>query len=152
MIAIKGTVKIGGVLAALTRMGSINVRAVFGQLRKPMSSDQDDHKIKQRGPKGPWKPLASTTLARYARLGIRRNRKILNRLPDPRRTKIDGRKIEIRSPVRWSMVHQDGPKRVGRGAIVPQRQFYWISPQFLRFARREFRRAMIARFFGWRYP
>lgn len=151
-IDISGTVNINGVLAALTRLRRLDVPAALRKLRRPMHKDQRDHRDKQQGPRGPWAPLASTTLARYARSGIRRNRRILGRLPNPRRTTVTAFALIMRSVVRWSMAHQDGPTRVGHGAVLPQRQFMWISRDLIREARREFRRAMWARWLGRPYP
>lgn len=152
LVSVTGTVNVGGVMSALLRLGRLPIRATLGQLRRPMHLDQRDHRDKQRGPRGPWKPLAATTLARYARMGIRRNRRILARLPNGRRTQITSDSLIMKSVVRWSMAHQDGPTRVGHGAILPQRQFMWISRQLIRQARREFRRMMWARWLGRSYP
>jgi len=151
-IDIKATVRVGGVLAAFARLRKTDVRAALKQLRKPMHKDQRDHRDKMRGPRGPWAPLASTTLERYARAGIRRNRRILAKLPNPRVTTITANALIMKSRVKWSMAHQDGPTKVGHGAVLPQRQFLWISRELRRQARREFRRAMWARWLGRRYP
>lgn len=151
-VEIQATVNLGGVLAALSRLRKTDVRGALRKLRKPMHKDQRDHRDKQRGPRGPWAPLASTTLARYARAGVRRNRRVLGKLPNPRVTVVTASSLIMRSRVKWSMAHQDGPTRVGRGSILPQRQFLWISRELRREARREFRRAMWARWMGRRYP
>lgn len=151
-VQIRATVNVGLVMAAFARLRRTDVRSALKRLRKPMHKDQVDHRDKQRGPRGPWAPLASTTLERYARAGIRRNRRILARLPNPRVTTITANSLIMRSRVKWSMAHQDGPTRVGRGSILPQRQFLWISRELRREARREFRRAMWARWLGRRYP
>jgi hypothetical protein len=152
LIDVVGTVKIGAVMACIGRLQRFDFKKVFKRLRKPMHKDQADHRDKQRGPRGAWPPLASTTLARYARLGYRKNRRILNRLPNARKTSFSDKELRMKSRVRWSMAHQDGPTRVGRGSILPQRQFLWISPQLHAEARSEFRRAMLHGFMGWRYP
>ncbi len=145
-------VKMGGLIAALGRLGNGNHKPIFAQLRKPMHKDQRDHRDKQRGPRSSWVPLAATTLARYAREGKRRNRRILARLPNARGTILKSDELIMRSKVKWSNAHQDGPTRVGRGAIVPQRQFLWISAHLVAEAKREFRRALWCRFWGIRYP
>lgn len=151
-IQIHANVNVSGVLAALARLRTTDVRGALRKLRKPMHADQRDHRDKQRGPRASWAPLAPTTLARYARAGIRRNRRILAKLPNARTTTVTASSLIMKSRVKWSLAHQDGPKRVGHGAILPQRQFLWISRQLIREARREFRRAMWARFFGRKYP
>ena len=145
-------VNVGGLMAALHRLRPGNFKPVFAQLRKPMHKDQRDHRDKQRGPRSSWAPLASTTLARYAREGKRRNRRILARLPNARFTIVRSEELIMRSRVKWSMAHQDGPTKVGRGAIIPQRQFLWISAALIADAKREFKRALWCRFWGLRYP
>jgi hypothetical protein len=142
MLQIEGKVKIGGLLAAFVSLRKIDVKRVLLGLRKPMHSDQRDHRDRQRGPRGLWAPLASSTLKRYAREGKRRNRRILAKLPNARQTSVKGNVLTMKSRVRWSMAHQDGPTRVGRGAIVPQRQFLWISPSLHREATQHFRNAL----------
>lgn len=120
-------VRIGGVLMAFSELRKTDLRQTFAKLRKPLHWDQRDHRDKQSGPLGRWQPLAKTTLDRYAREGKRRNRRILARLPNARATKFDSRQLVLYSRVRWSNAHQDGPTIVGRGARLPQRQFFWIS-------------------------
>jgi hypothetical protein len=146
---IYGTVSVGGILAAFARLRSTDFRSAFQRLRKPMGFDQRDHRDRMRGPQGPWPALAATTKARYAREGKRRNRRILARLPNARLTKIKSSEIRMLSRVKkFSMAHQDGPTRVGRGSILPQRQFMWISPWLLNEARSEFRRELWRRWWG----
>lgn len=135
-------VRIGGILAAFEHLRKLDIKAVFLKLRKPMHYDQRDHRDRQRGPQGPWQQLAPSTKARYAREGKRRNRRILARLPNARYTIVTARALTMRSRVRWSMAHQDGPTRVGRGARLPQRQFLWISKRLLQEARRHFNLAL----------
>jgi hypothetical protein len=148
LIGVRASVNVNPILAAFGRLRTFEVRRALKRLRKPMHADQRDHRDKMRGPRGPWAPLASTTLERYAREGRRRNRRILGKLPNPRTTTITSSSLIMRSRVKWSMAHQNGPTRVGRGAILPQRQFMWISKQLRREARREFSRAMWARWLG----
>lgn len=152
LINIRANVNVGGILAAFARLRRTDMRKALRQLRKPMHTDQKDHRDKQRGPRGPWAPLASTTLERYARAGVRRNRRILANLPNPRTTRITYNALIMRSRVKWSMAHQDGPTRVGHGSVLPQRQFLWISHELRRKARREFRRMLWARWLGRPYP
>lgn len=151
LIDIRATVRVNTILGAFARLQRLPMTAIYKTLRKPMHLDQRDHRDKQRGPRGAWAPLASTTLAAYARLGYRRNRRILNRLPNARKTYVSARALTMRSRVYWSMIHQAGGRN-GRGAWVPQRQFFWISKQLRKQAAREFRRAMWARWRGLPYP
>lgn len=151
-VQITATVRVSGVLAALARLRKTDVRAALKKLRKPMHRDQRDHRDKQRGPNGPWRALAPSTLERYAREGRRRNRRILGKLPNPRITTVTAERLTMKSRVKWSLAHQDGPTRVGRGSILPQRQFLWISRALRAEAKREFKRAMWARWLGRRYP
>jgi hypothetical protein len=152
LIDVTGTVRIGAVMSCLNRLQRFDFKKVFKRLRKPMHKDQADHRDKQRGPRAAWPPLAATTRARYARLGYRRNRRILNRLPNARQTLVTAQELRMKSRVPWSMAHQNGPTRVGRGSILPQRQFLWISSSLRAEARKEFRRAMLHGFMGWKYP
>jgi phage gpG-like protein len=145
-------VDIGYVLSTLNRIGGQDWKPVFRVLRKPTHKDQRDHRDKQRGPRTRWAPLSATTKKRYAREGKRRNRRILAKLPNARIAIVKTDELIMRSRVRWSNAHQDGPTRVGRGAIVPQRQFMWISSSLIAEARSEFRKALWYRFMGWRYP
>ena len=145
---IYGEVNIGGILAAFVRLGNKDYTKAFQRIRKPAHYDQRDHRDRQRGPQGPWPALAPTTLARYAREGKRRNRRILARLPNARRTTVTSRALTLRSPVRWSMAHQDGPTRVGRGSILPQRQFFWISKVLMATAKNEFQLQLLRKWLG----
>lgn len=149
---ITGQVRINGVIAALIALKAIDVKPVLRELRQPMHADQIDHREHEQGPRGKWAPLASTTLASYARRGYRRNRRLLARLPNARVATVSGNRLTMRSRVRWSLAHQDGPTRVGRGSIIPQRQFLWISKLFLRKAQSKFNHFLwrtFARKLGW---
>lgn len=141
-------VKIGGPMAAIERLRKTDFTSVFRKLRKPMHKDMRHHRDLQRGPRGPWAPLAATTKARYAREGKRRNRRVLGKLPNARRTIVTSYALRMRSPVKWSLAHQAGPTRVGRGAILPQRQYMWISRGLRKEAAREFRIALRQRWMG----
>lgn len=149
---VKAEVQIGGVLLAMGRLLRINLKPALVKLRKPMHADQRDHRDRQMGPIGAWKPLAATTLARYAREGKRRNRRILARLPNSRYAIITADELIMRSRVKWSMAHFDGPTIVGHGSVLPQRQFFWISDAMIRTAQKELTHAMWCAFFGIKYP
>lgn len=154
MIVIKATANISSVADALirTRLRKRDLVAVYRRLRTPMWLDQRRHWKAEEGPRGPWAPLAPSTLARYAREGRRRNIRILRRLPDAGKMVVTSKSLTLKSPVRWSLAHFDGPTRVGRGALVPMRQYWWISKTLVSDARAEFRRALIRRWRGQRYP
>lgn len=145
-------VRIGGIAIAFSILSKTDFRQTFTKLRKPLHWDQRHHRDHQRGPRGPWAPLAASTKARYARMGKRRNRRVLARLPNARRTKVSARELVMTSPVKWSMAHQDGPSRVGHGARLPQRQFFWISKEFMREAKYQFELALYSRWKRMRTP
>lgn len=135
-------VNANGVLAALLKLKSFDVTNTLKGLRAPMHQDQRDHRDHEQGPRGKWQPLASTTKASYARRGMRRNRRILGRLPTARTAQVTRNTLYMRSRVKWSLAHQDGPTRVGRGSRIPNRQFLWMSRAFLKEAQSAFRHAL----------
>lgn len=141
LIRVHGTVRIDGLLAAFVSLGKTDFTKAFKRLRRPMHKDIGRHRDAQRGPRGPWAALAPSTKLRYAREGKRRNRRILARLPNARQTIVSSKALIMRSRVKWSMAHQAGA-RVGRGALVPQRQFFWLSRAFIVESKHEFRRAL----------
>lgn len=146
LVNIHADVRIGGVLMAFSYLTRTDFRQTFLRLRKPMHWDQMDHKARQRGPTSPWQQLAPSTLAKYAKLGKRRNRRILAKLPNARQTEVTSKALIMKSRVRrWSNAHQDGPTRVGRGARLPQRQFLWISDGLRKEARLQFQLTLISR-------
>jgi hypothetical protein len=145
LIGVHATVRFGGIYLAFARLGKTDFRKVFKALRRPMRADQIAHRNAQRGPRGPWAPLAASTKERYAREGKRRNRRILARLPNARQTIVTADKLTMKNRVKWSGAHFRGPTRVGRGAVVPQRQFWWLSKPFMKEAKKEFKRALIER-------
>lgn len=99
--------------------------AVARALRKPVRQDQTNHARAQEGPDGAWP--ARRTPSR---------RRILGRLPGAIRMEVRGPVIAATSKVAWSGAHQDGPTRVGRGAVVPARPFLWLSDELLALAER----------------
>ena len=145
LVDVHGSVRVGGILALLSKMRKTDYKEVFKRLRKPMRKDQRRHRDAQRGPRGPWAPLSPYTKARYAREGKRRNRRILARLPNTGVSIVTSDMLRLRSRVKWSGAHFAGPTRVGRGSILPQRQMWWISTELKRQARDEFKRALIER-------
>lgn len=139
---VSATVNVNGLLAALVGLKKLDVAKALKELRRPMHADQKDHRDHEQGPRARWQPLASTTKASYARRGLRRNRRLLARLPNARTAQIKQDTLYMRSRVKWSLAHQDGPTRVGRGSIIPNRQFLWISRGFMKETQRVFKRAL----------
>lgn len=139
------TVHIRGPLTALERLGRLETAKVLRGLRKPAKGDQLDHRRKQVGPQGPWPRLAPSTLERYAKMGRRRNRRMLGRLSTALMSSVSPTRLKITSRVKWAMAHQDGPTRVGRGSVVPQRQFLWISGGLEKTVKKHFQDALYAK-------
>lgn len=107
------------------------VTAVAKALRGPVRQDQVNHARAQEGPEGPWP-------ARAPRPGRRRRgraRRLLGRLPSAIRLSVTGATIRAESKARRALAsaHQYGA-RVGKGAVVPRRQYLWISDELLRIA------------------
>lgn len=145
LVDVQATVRVGGILSAFQRLRRIDLTNVYKRLRKPMHKDQREHRDAQAGPRGRWAPLAASTKARYAREGKRRNRRILARLPNARRTKVSSSELRMYSPVkRYSLAHQKGAI-VGRGSVLPQRQFFYISKKLRKEAKRQFKIALLQR-------
>lgn len=96
---------------------------VARSLRAPVRADQTNHARAQEGPDGAWPARRSPS-----------RRRILGRLPGAIRMAVNGATVSATSKVAWSGAHQDGPTRVGRGAIVPQRQFLWLSDEVINHA------------------
>jgi len=146
LVDINATVRLGGVFMAFDHLTKTDFRSTFLRLRRPMHWDQMSHRDKQESPRGRWQQLAPSTRAKYAKQGKRRNRRILARLPNARQTSVTSQALTMKSRVRrWSNAHQDGPTRVGRGARLPQRQFFWISARFRKEAKHQFELTLISR-------
>lgn len=136
MIDVKATVRVGNVFAAFTRLRKIDIKNTFRLARAPARKDQKDHKAKLEGPSGAWVGLAPSTIERRRRKRGRDKRgrqlswpkRLLGRLPNAMQEIVTSSSLTLRSRVRkFSYAHQAGPMRVGRGAILPGRQFMWIS-------------------------
>lgn len=151
LVDIEAHVDITAIIRQMNRVGRFRTAPLMKALRKPTAEDQKRHRDQMRGPQGPWAPLAPSTLARYARMGIRRNRRLLAKLPLVRRTTVKAAELIIKSPVKWSMAHFAGAI-VGHGARLPQRQYWWISPQLKREIRRLAEAALIAHWNGRPFP
>jgi len=109
-----------------------DLRPAWKLIRKPVRADLRQHARRQEGPEGSWSPMSSRTKGR-ARAGRKRPRKLLGRLPGALTTKLERKRMILRSQVAWSAVHQEGG-RVGRGARVPARPFLWASDKVLELA------------------
>lgn len=130
----------------LTAKRATKLKSAFRTLAKPLRKDQSDHAAQKAGSRGKWPQLAKGTLRnrRSARAQIkaaktapqattkrasrRRNppRKLLGRLPRAIKTTVGDLFIRMESLVPFSMVHQKGG-RVGKRALLPAREFLWIS-------------------------
>jgi hypothetical protein len=151
LVDISVNVDIATVIRQFNRMASFSTAPLMRALRRPTFADQKRHRDQMRGPQGPWKRLAPSTLEKYARMGIRRNRRILAKLPLAKRTTVTAHELVIRSPVRWSMAHFRGAI-VGRGSRLPQRQYWWISPRLIRDIRLTAEAALMAHWNGRSFP
>lgn len=147
VIDVKARVTISGPLKMFNRLRNFDPKPTLVTLKKPANVDQNQHDTAARGPDGPWPQLAPSTVARnrYARtVGKGKGRrtirkghggsarlisrhKLLGRLPKARQSIVSRKSLIVRSRVKWSMAHQAGA-RVGRGSLLPRRQFEWISP------------------------
>ncbi len=144
------------VVAALKRMrkprGSF--APVFKELKKPFREDLKAHAKRQEGPDGKWPKHEASTLDRYKRasgrrvkikgkgrqqgpvhrkIARRRSRKLLGKLPSAVTFRARGGSILAVSKVPWSEVMNTGGT-VGRGAVLPKREFLFVSDAFAQLA------------------
>lgn len=106
----------------------------FRKIKPMLRADQKEHAAKASGPDGPWPPRASSTMARTRRgkrrhLGRRRrksSRRPLGKIVTAVTFSASVRGAFGKSKIPWSDAHQDGA-RVGRGATLPARPFFYIS-------------------------
>lgn len=120
MISVSGTVDVAQVDLGLERMADKKLAGVIARdLKKPLRDDQRDHAKAQEGPEGKWPKR---------KLGGRR--RVLGKLPAALKVGARSGLVYVESRVRWSGAHQDGGK-VGRGAVLPERRFLWISPKMI---------------------
>ena len=131
MIDVSVTVDIGDVdrgLDAMQRRAHL-LGFAFRALKKPMREDQRDHAKAKEGPDGAWP--ARKVLGSSPRKGRRRRaRRLLGKLPNAIIVAAESDRIIARSRASWSAVHQDGG-RAGHGAVIPRRQFLWISDELM---------------------
>lgn len=121
---------------------------VFKGLKRLLRLNLKHHAAKFSGPDGKWPRRSAATLERYEakttqrkslkgksgpvqRKSVRRRkRKLLGKLPNAVTIKERAMGIAAVSKVPWSDVHNVGG-RVGRGAVLPQREFLFMSPAFV---------------------
>lgn len=107
-------------------------RNLYGVLGETLKKIHDARFDKEVDPKGrPWKPLATTTLARKAKK--RKSPKILRQdgyLSTTTAYNYDDKKVEFGSGVRYARLHQFGG-RAGRGrkVTIPARPWLGASLQ-----------------------
>lgn len=142
---VKITVNFDEISSAFRQLARFDVTSGLKACRSLLDQDQKDHAVKEMGPDRRWAPLASTTRARYARDGKRRNKRILARLPYIRSIFIRRMTLSLESPVPWDAAHQDGPTRVGRGSRIPGRKHFWMSRRFLDQSTKVFERMLMLR-------
>ena len=125
--------------------------SVFRMLRRPMREDQQKHAEDEEGPDGAWPPLAASTReARDKRQKVfsvskkgRRGkvtttqfkaRGVLGVLPELVSVKAVGFSVFARSTVQKiaRAQHFGGP--VGRGSVLPERPFLFVSESLARLA------------------
>jgi phage gpG-like protein len=131
-----------------------SLRPVWQKLRTPMRKDQREHMKRMESPSGSsWPPLAKSTrekrLKKVLRSGKARtkggrlrksaqrrvDRVLSARLISRAKIRLFPTFMVIRTPGAAAGVHQLGG-RVGHGAFVPRRTFFWVSDQLARMAAR----------------
>lgn len=106
---------------------------VFRALKPVVREDQREHAKTQSGPDGRWAKRAPSTLQKFARgkSGRRLVRRPLGKLVSAVAYKASRLGVIAESLVKWSGAHQWGGK-VGRGSVLPDRPFLWISEKLLK--------------------
>jgi len=149
VIDVKLTIRIGGATDMLARIAKVDMKRVLTGLRKPATVDLRQHDHAARAPDGAWPGLALSTIARRTKMirtkggRLRKQNKLLGRLPRALQSIVSSRSLIMRSRVKWSMAHQKGAI-VGRGSRLPRRQFMWISTWLRGQARDAFIKALAA--------
>lgn len=127
----------------LKKLGE-DLRPAFRELRKPVLDDQRDHRKKKAGPNGKWPGLAVSTRKRYRQMraaGRKPPRGLLGRLTTGYVVRVERRRMSVSSRVPWSNIHKKGG-RAGR-ALLPKRDFLYISPRLRRQVCRTMVRLMV---------
>lgn len=122
----------------LARWGR-DLRPILKEMRRPLLRDQKEHRQAQSGPSGKWAPLSPFTIQKQQARGRRRGRtknnrmgRVLGRLPTAFKLFFTFDTLKLESLADWSGAHQDGATNAGRAPKIPQRQFFWISDNFIR--------------------
>lgn len=118
-------------LRELERRGE-DLRPVLRRLKKPFKKDLREHQRRKEGPSGPWEPRAKQSRRRKGSKAkkAKRSRRVLGKLPGAVVVKHSHRSISGESKVPWAAAHQDGAT-VGRGVVLPSREFLFFSAPFL---------------------
>lgn len=138
--------ELGDVLDGLNAMKArgLDLRPVWRSVRKLLYADVKEHFASQESPGGRWPPRAQTTEDKRRRrrrrnltqaLGKRKRRRIpprqvLGRLRTAWAFEVTPRALTMSSKAPWAGVHQQGGI-AGHGAHIPQREFAWVSEQFV---------------------
>lgn len=130
-------VEIRSIVRAFEKVKHLDVKKVFQDMRGVVRFDQRHHWRKEEAPSRHWPGLAASTLERRKRpRGFNRKtgkrmswpKKLLGRFPTALQMITNSRELIARSRVkRFSMIHQIGGV-AGHGAVIPSRQYLWISP------------------------
>lgn len=127
-------------------------KPVFDNLKQHLRRTLRAYARQEKGLDGRWPRRAAATADRYEfrtsqrkrlaggkagpvqrKLVRRRSRKLLGKLPSAVTIKARKGGIAAISKVPWSAAHNDGA-RTGRGAVLPKRDFVFISPAFAQIA------------------
>lgn len=150
VVDVKAVVRLGTVRDMFGRLQRLNIRKVFGELRKPARVDQNQHWRALQAPDGKWPPLAPSTVERRTRPRGRdkngRNRswpkRLLGRFPTSLQMLPSQRSLIVRSRIKkFDWIHQAGGI-AGHGARIPRRQYLWISNWLLKETKLHFERAL----------
>lgn len=101
----------------------------FMAAKLPMRMDQATHAAQHTGPESPWAAKAPATLARHSK-----PRELMGRLPKQVSYVATAESLTGTSRAAWSGGAITTGGRVGHGAILPPREFLWMSDEFLSIA------------------
>lgn len=128
---------------AMARAGK-NMRPVFQGARKAIKADLEDHFDRASAPGGAWPGRAASTLerirerrgsvrkrgARKGQLTKRGERRVANQLGRLKwawKVTVEKSRIEFRSRGGKMADAQNEGATVGKGAVIPKREFAWLS-------------------------
>lgn len=144
-------VDISDVLQGLHAMQArgMDLRPVFRDVREQLKHDVEEHFEKKEGSDGSWPGLAPSTIERRRQMkgsvrrrgarkgeltkrGARRVGNLLGRFRRPNTYRFFTSRQDLTMKARggWAGLHQFGGV-VGRGAVVPQREFLWASDKLI---------------------